>query len=75
MEKFTKYVHFDLFEVLDYSGSFDMHAYRKIILKIKFDFKSPQKKVFAGGGGGAQNVMDWSATFFLRLSLYISTYI
>ena len=60
MKKFTKYVHLDLFYVLDYSGSF--YAYRNVIKTPNFFLKSPQKNVFAvRGGGGAQNVFFFNA--------------
>ena len=49
MNKFAKYVHLDLFYVLNYSGSFYM--------RIDFFFKSPHNT------GGSQNVTDRSVTF------------
>ena len=50
MNKFAKYIHLDLFRVLDYSWSFDMHI-QKIIKKLII-FSSPQKSSFCRTGGG-----------------------
>ena len=60
-EKFAKYVHLDLFYLLVYSGSFDMHKknYKKEIICF---LKSAKHRLLPYGGGGS--VMDWCATFF-----------
>ena len=44
MNKFVKYVYLDMFYVLDYSGSFDMHIEKSFLKKC-------QKSANTGGGG------------------------
>ena len=66
MKKFAKYVHLDLFYVLDYSGSF----IKKIKKKIK---KTKVRKNFSIRERGTQNVMDWSETFRCSGIIYIQT--
>ena len=57
-------IFFFLKNVLDHSGSFDIHIENYIFF---FLFSKVRKKPYVGGG--AKNVTDWSATFwfFLRL--------
>ena len=60
-EKFAKYVHLDLFYLLVYSGSFDMH--KKNYKKRHHLFSEVRKTpVIAIWGGGS--VMDWCQLFF-----------
>ena len=49
MKKFVKYVHLDLFYILDYSGSFDMHIEKLYFFCI---FRCP---VLAVRGGGVES--------------------
>ena len=56
MKKIPKYVHLDLFYVLDYSGCFDMH--------IEYYKKTPNFFQKSATGGGAQNVTNRSLTIF-----------
>ena len=59
---FAKYIHFNLFYVLNYSGPIEMHiAYQRMKQKTFF-VKSRQKTVFALQGGLAQNFTNRSAT-------------
>ena len=54
MKKLAKYVHFDLFYVLDYSGSFDMHIkYEKKTILFQ---TSAKNRVLSYKGGGLRTL-------------------
>ena len=68
--KFAKYVNLDLFYVLVYSGSFDMH----IENKKKLFSKVCKNRTGTGPGVGAQNVTDRSVFFIIYLDFGILTF-
>ena len=74
MKKFEKYIHFGLFYVLDYCGSYDMYIYRKRIKKTFF--RKSKKTGFDIQGGGVSDLHGLVRNkFFLGAFPYISVYL
>ena len=63
-----------LTDVLDFSGSYDMHI-KKCKQKYYFFLKAHKKTIFAVRGKGAKNVADWfaTATVFFQLRRFMQS--